>query len=57
MVSIQETLARFHFTFHCRAKMINYFVLETFNHYPAVMEILYDKINMLVVQADHNPDT
>ncbi len=49
MVSIQEPFALLHFTFHCRAKMINYFVLETLYHYPTVIEILDDKVNMLAV--------
>ncbi len=53
MVSIQKTPALFHFTFHQRAKMINYFVLEPLYHYPAVIEILDDKVNMLVVQTEH----
>ena len=57
MVSIQETLALFHFTFHCRAKMINYFILETLHHYPAVIEILDDKVNMLAAQTDHVADS
>jgi len=57
MVSIQETLPLFHFTFDCRAKMINYFVLETLYYDPSVMEILYDKVNMLIIQVDHGANT
>jgi len=57
MVSIQKTLALFHFTFHRRAKMINYFVLETLYHYASVIEILNYKVNMLFVQTGHERNT
>lgn len=57
MVSLSGNACLFHFPFHCRAKMIDDFVLETLYHDSAVIEILYDKVNMLVVQVDHDPDT
>ena len=57
MVSIQEPFPLLHFTFHCQAKMINNFVLETLYYYSTVMEILDNKVNMLAVQTDHDADT